>query len=144
MRSILILAITLSMQTMQDHRMMQNHPMQVEGTTVTAADTPTGIALTFTTKPENVAELRNHLERMTLMNGSDGTTYGMMHGQSARATVKYEAVDSGAKLTLTPKDASKVEEFRTQVRTAVERMNKGESPIMRELMPALMGRPHST
>ena len=38
-------------------RAMMNCPMNLQGTTVAVADTATGITVSITTKPENVAEL---------------------------------------------------------------------------------------
>jgi hypothetical protein len=119
--------------------MMMTCPTRLEGTSVAVADTATGVTVTFTTKPENVAELRKRVEQMAAMhapvaNGSDA----MRMGQMMPGTVKYEAVDNGARLTLTPKDSSKLAEFRKQVRDHVERMAKGDCSMMQDMMQGMM------
>lgn len=60
-------------------------PMQVEGTTVRAADVEGGVALTFTTSGD-VAELRRRVAHMAEMHGHHGEHHGHgmgMHGQSS-------------------------------------------------------------
>ena len=119
---------------------MMNCPMRLEGTSISAADTATGVALSFTTKPENVAELRKRLEQMATMHSTtaDRPSTAMMQGQMMPGTIKYEAIENGARLTLTPKDPAKLEEFRKQVRTHVETMQKGECSMMADMMQGMM------
>lgn len=126
--------------------MMQDCPMKVQGVEVATANTPTGIALTFTAKPEQVEDLRQRVQRWATMHtekpeqsrgamapqGMMGTM-GMMPG-----TAKYEAVPNGARLTLTPKDPAKLAEFRTTVRTHVEKMKKGDCAMMQQMMQGMM------
>jgi hypothetical protein len=119
--------------------MMMNCPMNLQGTSVSVADTVTGVAVSFTTKPENVAELRKRVEQMAAMHGGQSSTAAMMQGQMMPGTVKYEVVENGAKLTLTPKDPSKLAEFRAQVRAHVEKMQKGECAMMQDMMKGMMG-----
>jgi hypothetical protein len=120
--------------------MMMNCPTKLEGTSVAVADTATGVTVTFTTKPENVAELRKRVEQMAAMHapatGSD--SHAMMQGQMMPGTVKYEAVDNGARLTLTPKDAAKLAEFRKQVRDHVDHMKSGDCSMMQDMMQGMM------
>jgi len=99
----------------------------------------TGISVSVTTKPENVAELRKRVEQMAAMHSGQASSPAMMQGQMMPGTVKYEAIDNGAKLTLTPNDPSKLAEFRTQVRAHVEKMQKGECSMMQDMMQGMMG-----
>jgi hypothetical protein len=73
------------------------------------------VVLTFTNKPDKVAALQRRVERMA-----------RMHADGA----KYEAIENGARLTLTPKDPAKLAQFRDRVRAHVEGMKKGECPMM--------------
>jgi hypothetical protein len=118
---------------MNQMQMMQACPMKVEGTTVEVADTADGVAVTFTAKPANVADLQQRVERMANMHSSRGN---MPMGQKAMlaGTVKYEALPTGARLTLKPNDASKLKEFREQVRSHAEQMKKGECAMMQDMM----------
>jgi hypothetical protein len=118
---------------MSQMQMMQACPVKVEGTTVSAADTPDGIAVTFTAKPANVAELQQRVERMANMHS---TMANMPAGQQhmIAGTVKYEALPTGARLTMKPNDASKLKEFRTQVRSHVAQMAKGDCSMMQDMM----------
>jgi hypothetical protein len=118
---------------MSPMQMMQACPVQVEGTTVAVVDTPDGIAVTFTAKPENVAEVQQRVERMANMHS---TMSNMPAGQQhmMAGTVKYEALPTGARLTMKPNDASKLKEFREQVRSHVEQMKKGNCSMMQDMM----------
>ena len=53
-------------------------------------------------------------------------------------SIKYEAVDKGARLALTPKDPSKLAEFRKQVRDHAEHMTKGDCSMMQDMMQGMM------
>jgi hypothetical protein len=117
---------------------MMNCPMNLQGTTVAVADTATGVTLSITTKPENVVELRKRVEQMAAMHSGQASSPAMMHGQMMPGTVKYEVIENGAKLTLTPKDSTKLAEFRTQVRAHVEKMQKGECSMMQDMMQGMM------
>jgi hypothetical protein len=117
--------------------MTMNCPMNLQGTSVAVTDTPTGVAVAFTTKPENVAELRKRVERMAAMHSGEPSSTAMMQGRMIAGTAVYEAIENGAKLTLTPKDPSKLAEFRAQVRAHVEKMQKGECSMMHEMMQSM-------
>jgi len=141
-----LLALGMQAQTepkpgMQGMSMMMNCPMKLEGTSVAVADTATGVTVTLTTKPENVADLRKRVEQMAAMHhtGADHPSAAMMQGQMMPGTVKYEAVENGARLTLTPRDPAKLAEFRTQVRAHVEKMQKGDCSMMQDMMQGMMG-----
>ena len=49
-------------------------------------------------------------------------------------SIKYEEVPDGARLTLTPTDPARLEEFRTKVRQHAEQMKKGECSMMQGMM----------
>jgi hypothetical protein len=120
-------------------RGMMACPMNVEGTSVAVTDTPTGVAVAITTsKPEDVAEVRRRAEQMATMHSIDRPSPTMMHGQTLAGTVKYESIEKGARLTLTPKDPSKLTEFRKEVRAHVERMQKGDCTMMQDMMQGMM------
>ena len=118
---------------MNQAQMMQACPVKVEGTTVEAKDTADGIAVTFVAKPANVADLQQRVERMANMHAAMGN---MPLGQQnmIAGTVKYEALPTGARLTLKPNDASKLKVFREQVRSHVEQMKKGDCSMMQGMM----------
>ncbi len=50
----------------------------------------------------------------------------------------YEATSDGARLLLVPKVPEQLPEFRTQIRTYVEHMQKGECPMKFEMMQDMM------
>jgi hypothetical protein len=117
---------------------MMNCPMNLQGTSVAVADTATGVTVSITTKPENVAELRRRVEHMAAMHSTDHPSTAMTQGQMMPGTVKYEGIENGARLTLTPKDPAKLAEFRKQVRLHAERMQKGECSMMQDMMQGMM------
>jgi hypothetical protein len=124
---------------MQKSQMMPDCPMNVQGTEIAAADTPDGIALTFTTKTGNVEELRRRVERMATMHAGQADKPSGMSGGMMIGIAKYEPIPNGARLMLTPKDSTKLSEFRKQVRSRVERMTKeGSCPMMQEMMQGMM------
>jgi hypothetical protein len=127
----------MPMQGMSSQGMM-SCPMTLEGTSVAVADAPNGIAVSLTTKAENVAELRKRVEHMAAMHSGESPSAAMMQGQMMPATVKYEAITNGAKVTLTPKDPAKLPDFRAQVRAHVEKMKKGECSMMQDMMQGMM------
>jgi len=122
--------------------MMQNCPMRVPGTDLSVTDTENGIILSITTKTGDVAELRRRVENMAKMHSASSTT--AMHGNTMPFFVKYEEIDYGARLTLTPKDPAQLDAFRTTVRQHAEQMKKGECSMMQGMMKGMMhGMKHS-
>jgi hypothetical protein len=117
--------------------MTQNCPMKVTGAEVAVADTPTGIAVTFSAKAEDVKELQHRVERMATMHSAMPGGQ-QMQGRMIAGDVKYEALPNGARLTLTPKDPAKLVDFRAQVRARVEQMKKGNCSMMEEMMGQMM------
>jgi hypothetical protein len=131
-----------SQQTAPQHQapnmpMMQSCPMKVTGADLAVADVDGGIAVTVTTKSGDVADLRRRTENMAKMHGDSST--GNMHGPMMSFSVKYEEVPNGARLTLTPKDLTQLEEFRTKVRQHVEQMKKGDCSMMQGMMSGMKG-----
>lgn len=119
--------------------MMMMCPMNLEGASVAVSDTSTGVALSITTtKPESVPELRRRVEQWATMHSVDRPSQSMMQGQMMPGTVKYEPIEKGARLTVTPKDPAKLAEFRKQVRTHVEQMQKGDCSMMQDMMQGMM------
>jgi hypothetical protein len=118
---------------MAEMQMMQNCPMQVPGSDVSVTDTKDGIALTITTKSGDVADLRRRTESMAKMHDNG------MHGNMMPFSVKYEEIPNGARLTFTPKDPAKLEEFRNIVRHHAEHMNKHDCSMMQGMMRGMMG-----
>jgi hypothetical protein len=125
-------------QPMPGMSMMMNCPMNLKGTTVAAVDTKDGVAVSFTTNTENVAELRQSVERMAAMHASPAMSDAMKQGRMMPATVRYEQIPNGARLLLTPKDPATVIAFRAQVRAHVERMQKGDCSMMQDMMQGMM------
>jgi hypothetical protein len=118
---------------MSQAQMMQACPVKVEGTTVEVADTTDGVAVTFAAKSANVADLQQRVERMANMHTAMGN---MQMGQQSMiaGTVKYDPIPNGARMTMKPNDASKLKEFREQVRSRVEQMKKGDCSMMQGMM----------
>ena len=97
-------------------------PMTVAGTQVSAADTATGEVLTFTTtSPDQVPELRNRVRAMADMHNHHhgaaeagmGSGYGDGTAMSVPpvSTATVEDTDQGARMVLTPTDASQVSDL---------------------------------
>jgi hypothetical protein len=120
--------------TRHDMSMMQSCPMHVAGTEVATADSKDGIILTVTTKTGDVADLRRRTESMAKMHAENSNKEmpGMIPFSAA-----YEEVANGARLTLTPKDPARLEEFRAKVRQHVEMMTKGDCSMMQGMMQGM-------
>jgi hypothetical protein len=123
-------------QHQMDMSMMQACPMKVTGADLSVTNVENGIVLTITTKSGDVADLRRRVEAMAKMHS--GSSNADMHMGMTPFVVKYEEVVNGASLTLTPKDLSKLEEFRAKVRQHTEQMKKGDCSMMQEMMKGMM------
>lgn len=112
-------------------------PMDVPGTKVSVADTPDGVALTFTTTGD-VSKLREHVYGMAAMHehmmqegsGSGGMGSGGMMMKMVPSTARSEDVEGGARIVLTPKDAAQLSELRAHVREHATQMTSGHCPMM--------------
>jgi hypothetical protein len=104
-------------------------PLAVPGTKVSAADTPAGAALAFTTAPEGVADLRSRVRRLAEMHtahhagGATGGPGG--HAMMPASSATAEETEGGARLVLTPKNPADAEGLRSIVRSRAERMQSG-------------------
>ncbi|GEJ57129.1 hypothetical protein [Anaeromyxobacter diazotrophicus] len=131
--------------------MMDVCPMAVPGTTVSAADTPQGEALTFVTSSGQVDDLRRRVRAMAdmhnehhagmhggmqggmgeggMMGGSgEGGMAGMGHGgmmMPPPSRASAEDTEGGARLTLVPEDPAQADQLRSAVRMHSERMQQG-------------------
>jgi hypothetical protein len=124
---------------MRGQGMMMTCPMNLEGASVAVSDTQTGVTLSITTtKPESVPELRRRVEQWATMHSVERPSQSMMQGQMIPGSVKYEPIEKGARLTLTPKDPAKLAEFRKQVRAHAEHMQKGDCSMMQDMMQGMM------
>lgn len=134
-----MMSMMMVMMGMGDHC-----PMLVPGATVQAKDTTNGMAMTFATTGD-VAELRRRVRVMAEhMNAAPGSSGGMgMHGTMMGADAgmgmmgggtmgammpavraEVEDVDKGARLKMTPVDASKLGEMREHMKQHVQMMNQ--------------------
>lgn len=125
--------------------MMDVCPMAVPGTTVSAADTPQGEALTFVTSPGQVDDLRRRVRAMADMHNEHhaGAHAGMQGGMGQGGTMggtgeggmdgmkmpppsraSAEDTEGGARLTVVPEDPAQVDQLRSTVRTHAERMQQ--------------------
>jgi hypothetical protein len=114
--------------------MMQSCPMKVAGADVALTDTTNGVAVNITTKTGDVADLRRRTESMATMHAQ----HSAVHGEMMPFDVKYEEISDGARLTLTPKDPAKLDEFRARVRQHVEQMKTGNCSMMQGMMQGMM------
>jgi hypothetical protein len=126
---------------------MPDCPFKAAGTDIAVADTKDGVALTMTSKTGNVADLRRWAENMAKMHNAmpnEGMMRegmmpeGMMHGKMIPFSAKYEEVPAGALLSLTPKDPTRLEEFRVKVREHLESMKKTGECSMMDMMNGMM------
>jgi hypothetical protein len=130
-------------------------PMDVPGTKLSAADTASGEALTFTTTPDQAATLRERVRSMVAMHDQHhaaGDSGHMEHGQGAmmgtggehgahgagmggmampppsRAVV--EDVENGARLVVTPNDPADLQKLQSTVKSHAERMQQEGCSMM--------------
>lgn len=130
-------------------------PMQVPGTTATAADVEGGVAISFTTT-RNVNDVRQRVRRMAEMHNRrnadgmmmehprpdaeagghkhEGPSGGMMSGggmmMMPAATATVGDIEGGARLVLRPKDPAQLGALREHARMHTARMAGGECPMM--------------
>jgi hypothetical protein len=130
--------------------MMAMCPMQVPDTTVDAADTSGGEALTFTTRSGQVDELRrrvramadmhnqHHVSGTAMMQGGTGHGAKMGRGPNERGEMMMpppslaavEDTDGGARISLTPHDPAQASELRSAVRLHAEHMQRDGCGMM--------------
>lgn len=120
---------------------MQSCPMAIPGTQVSAADTPNGESITFTTSPDQAADLRARVAAMADMhNRHHGDGMGSMHGDMKHGQMMgggehmgmmpppshaaVEDVEGGARIVVTPNDPADLDGLRSTVRIHAEHMQK--------------------
>jgi hypothetical protein len=108
----------------------QECPMRIEGVNVTSTDTRDGVALTFTTDSGNVEELRRRVQRIAMMFSRRGRHPMRSSGRMIPADVKYEIVERGARVIMTPTDPTRLDALRKHVRAIADRMQKGDCLMM--------------
>jgi hypothetical protein len=138
-----MMSMMMVMMGMGDHC-----PMLVPGTTVQSKDMTGGMAMTFATTGD-VAELRRRVgvmgEHMNaaptgssggmgmhgMTTGADGGMgmmgSGTMGGMMPAVRAEVEDVDKGARLKITPVDASKIGDVRQHMKQPVQMMNQSHS-----------------
>lgn len=119
-------------------------PMSVPGTQVSAAETPSGEALTFTTTPDQAAALREKVHAMADMHnqhhaggaaghggmmgggmggmGTGGGAGGMQMPPPSRASV--EDLPDGARIVVTPNDPADLQQLQSTVRGHAQEMQQ--------------------
>jgi hypothetical protein len=120
-----------------DMGMMQSCAMSVKGAEVAAVNTKDGISLTVTSKSGDVADLRRRVDSMAKMHTA-ASNEAMMKEHMIPFAVKYAEVPGGARVTLTPTDPARLEEFRPKVREHAERMKTGDCSMMQNMMKGMM------
>ena len=121
---------------------MQNCPMVVPGTQVSAADTSNGESITFTTSPDHAADLRARVHAMADMHnrhhqgeGMEGMHGDMQHGQMMAggehmammpppSHAAVEDIEGGARIVVTPNDPADLERLRSAVGMHAEHMRE--------------------
>lgn len=133
-------------------RMAEICPMSIPGTKVSAADTATGEALTFTTTPDQADLLREKVHAMAEMHNrhhasgdaghggmagmggmagggmAGGEMGGMQMPPPSRATV--EDLADGARILVTPNDPADLQVLQSTVRMHAEHMQKDGCGMM--------------
>ena len=106
-------------------------PMQVPGTTVTSSNFEGGVALAFTTQSDEVAELRERVQRLTETHHSHHS--GAVMGMAPPSTAASEEIENGARLVFKPQDPTQLEALREHARTHAARMAEGDCPMTSSL-----------
>lgn len=133
--------------------MTQMCPVAVPGTRLAVADTADGEAVTFTTTPDRVGELRSRVHAMAEMHnrhhmeGGAGEMHGQMHGGGMMgggmgggsmhpsggmdasmmpppSRAAVEDVDGGARLVVAPNDPADLDRLRSTVRMHAQHMQE--------------------
>lgn len=125
--------------------MMAMCPMSVPGTQVSAADAGDGETLTFTTTPDQAAELRSRVHAMAQMHNQHHAAGGMMGGamggtmgsgkpmEGAMMPPSHAAavdLESGASIKLTPNDPADLQKLQSAARLHAQRMQQNGCGMM--------------
>jgi hypothetical protein len=85
-------------------------------------------------------KLIRYVEHMSDMCTAPVAGISMMHRSLIPGTAEIEAAPGGARVTLTPKDAVQLDEYRAQVRDHVNMMKAGDHSGMQEMMKGMTER----
>jgi len=117
-------------------------PTSLPGVEISVANTDTGISVTLTTTPDNVAELQKRVEQMANMHSGMMEMANMpMANRMPKGDVRYEPLSNGARLTFKPKNPAELPEFRKEIESHVSQMKKGDCTMMDGMMQR-MGHDH--
>jgi hypothetical protein len=107
-----------------EHACTDSCPMEIEGTKVSYAETPDGAALVFTTDQGDVAELQRRVANQAVQQSGGGIRLAApQRGEVPHAT-RSDTVDHGARLIMTPHDASQLEALRKHVKEHADAMSQ--------------------
>ena len=113
-------------------------PASLPGIEISTANTITGIAVTFTSTSENVAELQKRVEQMASMhNMMTGFPNMPMPNRMPAGEVAYEPLANGARLTFKSKNPADLPDFRKQIESHVNRMKNGDCSMMNGMMQGM-------
>jgi hypothetical protein len=105
-------------------KVRQRCPMDIDGAEVEVSDTESGVALLFTTETGDIDDLRQRFQGMASRYQAQDKAHG--HGAIPSLHAAVVDVNQGVQLTLTPKNASGLEQIREHVRAHQSRMEAGE------------------
>jgi hypothetical protein len=107
-----------------EHACTDSCPMEIEGTKVSYAETPDGAALVFTTDHGDVAELQRRVANKAETQSQPAIRlHAPKPGEVPHAT-RADTVEHGARLIMTPNDASQLEALRKHVKEHADAMSK--------------------
>jgi hypothetical protein len=107
-----------------EHTCTDSCPMEIQGTKVSYAETPDGAALVFVTEQGDVAELQRRVANKAVHQSQGGIRLkAPAPGEVPHAT-RSDTVDHGARLIMTPNDASQLEALRKHVKDHADTMSK--------------------
>jgi hypothetical protein len=111
------------------HGMMGMCPMNVPGTAATVTDVEGAVAISFTTRTGDVAELRRRVRHMAEMHAQhQGCEMHQMKMVPSTATVVD--IDGGARMVLVPNDPAQLAALRQHARDHATMMASGRCPMM--------------
>jgi hypothetical protein len=107
-----------------EHACTDSCPMEIEGTKVSYVETADGAALVFTTDEGDVAELQRRVaQKAEVQNQPTIRLQAPKAGEVPHAT-RSDTVEHGARLIMTPNDASQLEVLRKHVKEHADAMSK--------------------
>jgi hypothetical protein len=116
-------------------------PVKIPGAEMAVADVDGGVAISYTTRTGDVAELRRRVQAMAARHQDPATARhdmghpsrpmhgGMAGTPTANVQVTAEEIEGGARLILRASDPTRLEELRRHVRAHAERMTAESCPM---------------